>query len=267
MCADAARAVAVAGCVTLAALADSLAQAQDSSAEGTYAAILREIADMETSIAHREVYLETQRAEIASLEQQISEVQGTIDSIGPMISKMVSSISSEIDSDIPFNAEERFNRLGKLQEVVADPEAAVSDKWRRALEIYKAEVFYGNTMQAYSGNHPTAPGTRLQACRDNRKSSACAIDNVSREVSKRLENGATIDEVADGLRDGTYLRYGRLSFVYLQADDSEVLRYDPETGEWAGVVGGRALGIRRAVKIAVGEAAPGVVEVPVYVSN
>lgn len=264
--------VLLAGCTGFFALS---AQAQQSDAEARYADILQQISNLSTSIAHKEAQIETQKSNIASLREQINGVTATMDSIEPMLSKMAASISDEIASDIPFNAEERFNRLGALEDAIANQEVGIGDKWRRALDIYNAEVNYGNTMQAHDGDHPTNPGMRLQACEESLTNKACAISEVSKELSDMIGEKTSLNELdADevvalrkALKDGTYLRYGRLSYVYMQADDSEALRYNPTTKEWVKVEGSRALDVRRSIKIAKGEAAPGVVEAPVFVTN
>lgn len=262
----------VVGCMSLFA---ATSVAQDSDAEARYASLLQQIADLNTTIAHKEVYIATQEAEIASLREQISGVDATKDALGPMIEKMTASISDEIDADLPFFVEGRFERLGDLQDALEDQEVGIGEKWRKALNIYNAEVTYGNTMQAHDADHPTNPGTRLAACQDSLNNSACARSEFSKEITELVEGKSSLNEldaddaatVQDYIKDGTYLRYGRLAYVYLQADDSEALRYDPTSKEWVPITGGRALEIRRSVKIAKGEAAPGVVEAPVYVAN
>ncbi len=242
----------------------SLAQDSGDAAAAEYAQLLQQIADMKLAIAHKEVYINSQQAEIESLRKQIADTQGVIDSVDPMLSKMTAAISNEIDADLPFNAEQRFARLGALEELVEDKEASPADKWRRALDVYNAEVNYGQTLEAYAGDHPSEPGTRLAACRDNAGSSKCALTSSQ---EKKLEEGLSVDDLAGELKDGSYLRFGRLAFAYAQTDGSEVLRYNPETKAWDQVTGGAALEIKRAVRIAQGEAAPGVVEAPVLIAN
>ena len=252
-------------CLALATLSVG-AYAQDADAAGdAYADLLRQIEDMKISIAHQEVYIQTQEAKIASLEAQIAEAEGLVASVDPMLKKMAEAISTEIESDIPFNAEERFNRLGAFQDILADEAALPADKMRRALDLYNAEVNYGQTMESSAGNHPLSPGGRLAACENNFKSSACALDD--KQVARIEGQGESIADMAAELKDGHYLRYGRLAYAFAQVDGSSVLRYDPKSKEWVEVKGGDALDIRRAVKMANGEQAPGVVEAPVYISN
>jgi hypothetical protein len=64
-----------------------------------------------------------------------------------------------------------------------------------------------------------------------------------------------------------FLRFGRVSLVYMTKDESEVGRYNLDTQSWDVVTGADALALRKAIRISKGEAAPDVVFAPVMVSN
>ncbi len=243
------------------------AQAQSASeAEVQYSSILQQISNVELNIAHKEAYIASQKAEIESLKAQLAGVDKLTASVNPMISKMAAAISNEIEKDVPFNAEERFNRLGDFQDVVNDKEALPLEKMRKALNIYQAEVDYGQTFASYAGNHPVADrqGTRLAACLEDSASGACAL---TRDQQKLIAAGVTVNEFAGDLEDGNYLRFGRLALIYAQADGSDVYQYDPTSKAWAEVKGGRALDLVQYVKMARGEAAVNVVTAPVYMAE
>lgn len=246
----------------------ALAQSADDQAADTYAAVLQQISDLEVEVARKEVFLGTQEARIASLEEQLTRVEDLVAAVDPMLDKMQVAISAEIDADLPFNLEERIARLGAFQDILEEEGARPVDKMRRALGIYEAEVSYGQTVQSYPGDHPDPAkvGSRLQACQADAASSACALTKSQRERVIDKEE-ATIEDIEAELKDGDYLRYGRLSLAYMQADGSDVLRYDPIDKAWVEVKGNKALDVRRAVKMAKGEAAPTVVKVPVLISE
>ncbi len=258
------------GILGLTACAASIAwaQAPDDAAARQYAALLQQISDLETSIAHQEVYLGTQEAEIASLQGQIERVPELIESVGPMLDKMKAAIGNEIEADLPFNIAVRFDRLAGLDELIADKDARPGDKMRRAMNIYDIEVSYGQTIQSYAGNHPVEArsGSRVAACEQDAMSVACGL---SKSQLERLKAGETIASMADAneLQDGDYLRYGRLSLAYMQNDGSEVYRYNPASKEWTEMTGSRALDVRRAMKMAKGEAPPAVLQAPIYLAN
>jgi len=64
-----------------------------------------------------------------------------------------------------------------------------------------------------------------------------------------------------------YLRFGRVSLVYMTKDESEVGRFNIDTRSWDVLSGADELALRKAIRISKGEAAPDVVFAPVSVSN
>lgn len=60
-----------------------------------------------------------------------------------------------------------------------------------------------------------------------------------------------------------YLKYGRVSLIYMTKDSSEVGRYNMETGQFDLLDGVDALKVVKAIRIAKGEAAPDMVTAPV----
>ena len=73
----------------------------------------------------------------------------------------------------------------------------------------------------------------------------------------RVEQGATVSDLKESIKDGSYLHYGRLAFIYVQHDSSEAWRYDKEQKAWVQLSGADVLNARRSVRIAKGESAPG----------
>ena len=140
-------------------------------------------------------------------------------------------------------------RLNKLKALVGNDKASVVEKYRNALNIYKIEVNYGQSLEAYKGNHPVTPTTRLGDDRYLKDENGDFA--INEKTNQRIE-----------LFDGDYLRYGRTALVYLNVDGTDPHRYDLENGEWV-LLSGAATSVRRAIRIAYGEVAPGVVMAPV----
>ncbi len=233
-------------------------------AEDNYAELLQRIENAQLTITQREAFIATQEATIASLEQQIKDSKATIATIGPMLDKMVAAIDSEINKDIPFLKGPRFQRLDKLKTDIADPTRTPGDKMRSALLIYDIEVGYGQSLEAYGGNNPIAPGTRLAACEADINAAGCALP---KPLTDKMAAGATLRDIRGEVFDGSYLRYGRLALAYQQFDGSVTMRYDPESSEWVELGSAQALEVERGLRTARGEAAPTVVNAPVYISN
>jgi hypothetical protein len=257
--------------IGVAALAVSVSQnvyAQNSSID-TYKSILQEISDLKLSTAQKEIYLKTQNEKISNLQDQIEGIPATTVTVGPLLDKMAAAIESEIYSDYPFKIEERLIRLDKFRETIADPEATPGQKMRQALNIYDIEVSYGNSVASYAGNNPVKPGVRYAACQEDQESRGCGLtDDHKKKMGyvngKPTGNGASIQDLKSELMDGAYLHYGRLSFVYLEFDSSEAWRYDLDGKNWVELSGSDVLDVRRAVRIARGQSAPGVLSAPVH---
>ncbi len=64
-----------------------------------------------------------------------------------------------------------------------------------------------------------------------------------------------------------FLRFGRVALVYMTKDESEIARYNLGTNSWDVLSGADGLGMRQAIRIAKGEAAPGIIFAPVTISN
>lgn len=253
-------------CVISGAMALS-AVAQDNSAEDTYSRLLQQIADVQASTDQKRLYLKTQEDEIASLTAQIADVEELKASVKPLVVKMAADVEKEMNKDVPFNEVERFDRLAKLKEDLAAPDAPIGSLFRQAMNIYDIEVVSGASISSYNGQHPKTPGMRLAACDENINSGAC---DLSKEVRDALPEGAAEVEdenLRENINDGYYLHFGRLALIYLQFDSSEGWRWDSDASDWVQMSTGDLLNARRAVRIARGESAPGVVLGPIDIAG
>jgi len=247
----------------------SLASAQDADAGDQYAALLQQIADVKLATAQKEIYLNSQQQKIDNIKAQIAGIPATTATIDPLLSKMAASIESEINKDYPFRVAERYARLDDFRETLGDPEATPGQKMRKALNIYSIEVGYGNTVGAYVGDNPKTPGTRYAACEADESSKACGLtDDHKKKMGYDKDGnpglgGASVTDLKEELKDGVYLHYGRLALVYLEFDSSQAWRYNKEVKDWEQLSGAEVLEVRRAVRIARGQSAPGVLAAPI----
>lgn len=243
----------------------TVAEAQEmTEREKSYSATLQKIADQKLAIAQKQAYIANQENTISSMRSQLETLPETKESIRPIVMEMTAEIEKIILSDIPFRQVERLNRLDDLKESLADPAIGESVLFRKAMTLYDVEANYGNTVGSYSGESPKNAGVRYRACEKNKNSAKCSLTDDHKE---KLEAGATLVDLKDTLPDGNFIHFGRLSLVYLELDSSEGYRYNKDTNDWDRLEGGEIIGIRRAVRIARGESAPGVVRGPVPVSE
>lgn len=241
------------------------AQAADAKAE-EYSALLEKIANMKLALAQKEAFLQSQEAEIALLKSQIAGTPELKAGVQPMLDKMIVAIEAEMNADVPFKAGERFTRWEAAKSVIDDKSAIPAEKMRKALSLYNIEVGYGQTMEAYGGPHPITEnqGKRMEACIADARSSACGLNKKQLE---EIDKGAPVDELTKPVVDGDYLRYGRVALVFMTHDASESYRYDVPGKTWEKLSAAKTLEVRRAVRIAKGEAAPGVVTAPVFLAG
>lgn len=241
----------------------TVAQAQDADAAvNEYVGVLNQIENVKISTAQRELMTAQQAENIERLQSQIETVPGTKTAVRGIVTEMVAEIEKVIVSDLPFRKEERFARLDRLRSLLADEGTLDSDLFRRAMTLYDIEANYGYTISAYTGDHPTSPGRRLAACKEDAASSVC---NLSKDQQKQLDAGLTIDDISDTIKDGNYVHFGRLSFIYLDLDSREGLRWSKDTDGWEPLSSSDILNARKSVRIARGESAPGVVTAPIKV--
>lgn len=265
----AARKVLCAGAMTglLVGAASLTATAQDSNAEAIYASVLEQIANVQAATDQKRLYLQTQENKIASLQEQIASVDEVKASIRPLVTKMAAEIEKEIVSDIPFNASERFARLDRLKEDLANANSSVPSLFRQSMNILDTEVVAGSSVVAYTGNNPKEPGTRLAACDADLASTQCDLPKAIKDALPKDATAIEAPTLRESVYDGYYVHFGRMSMIYLQHDSSEGWRWDRDSNDWTEMSGSDVLDARRAVRIARGESAPNVVLAPVKVDG
>ncbi|HEX7043680.1 MAG TPA: DUF3450 domain-containing protein [Burkholderiales bacterium] len=132
------------------AVPQATAQDEDESPAETYARLSVEVERAMRHNAHVERLLESQAAEIASLEAQLGALEGTAASIEPLVQRMYRELDAFVAADAPFLAAERTERLQRLEELLAQ-EGNLSEKVRRMLEAIQIELEYGRTLGTYTG--------------------------------------------------------------------------------------------------------------------
>ena len=120
-------------------------------AAGRYAQALTDADSFEKYNKRLEAQVEGQDAEIASIEQQLIEIETTSRDILPLMQSMVESLDVFVALDIPFLLEERRQRVEKLVSIMDRADVSIAEKYRRILEAYQIELEYGRTLEAYDG--------------------------------------------------------------------------------------------------------------------
>lgn len=100
---------------------------------------------------HVQRMVDDQKANIASLERQIAGIDKIKQGVVPLMYKMIDTLETFIDLDIPVNLESRKERIAGLRTIMDDSNVTTSEQFRLVLEAYEIEANYGTVFDAYQG--------------------------------------------------------------------------------------------------------------------
>ena len=135
-----------------------------------YRAVLQQKDNIQLFVAQQDIFLQSQKSEIASLRRQLGTVEQIKQGMSPMMLKMAIAIEDEIRNDLPFNIDERLARVDRVKAVLANPDVSPAEQYRQVLNAFKIEVSYGQGIDSYEGTHPTRPGNVVNFLRFGRTS-------------------------------------------------------------------------------------------------
>lgn len=133
-----------------------------------YRAVLQQKDNIALFVAQQDIFLQSQKSEIASLQRQLGTVEQIKQGMSPMMLKMAAEIEDAIKADLPFNLSERLARVDRMKNVLADPDVSPAEQYRQVLNAFKIEVSYGQGIDSYEGIHPTKPGNVVNFLRFGR---------------------------------------------------------------------------------------------------
>ncbi|MGD2134196.1 MAG: DUF3450 domain-containing protein [Maricaulaceae bacterium] len=196
-----------------------------------YRAVLQRIANQRLYVEQQRVYLDSQQNEIADLQRQITEVEDVLRNLLPMQFEMISTLDAFVRADIPFLRDERLDRVDRLRALMDNPAVAPAERYRQIVDTYQVEADYGRFLRTWS---------------------APLNENPLSDVPP--------DETAPNV---DYLLIGRVAFVYMSQDQSDLAIWNTETGAWEQLDGSHRGGVRDAIRMARETLAPNVFVGPV----
>lgn len=116
-----------------------------------YRATLLEIDSLKSYVAQLERQVAAQNDEIASIEEQLTQIESTNRGVLPLMEDMVSTLEQFVKLDVPFLPSERSDRVDELQTMMARADVSTAEKYRRILEAYQIEMEFGRNIEAYQG--------------------------------------------------------------------------------------------------------------------
>ncbi|MGB1561184.1 MAG: DUF3450 domain-containing protein [Sinimarinibacterium flocculans] len=113
-----------------------------------YRAAVWQAQQLEVYSEQIEELVESQRGDREALQRQIDEMERVERDLLPLMLRMIDSLESFIELDLPFLPDERQRRVAELRRLMGDADVGTADKFRRILEAYRIEVDYGNALGA-----------------------------------------------------------------------------------------------------------------------
>ena len=196
-----------------------------------YRRVLQAIANQQLYVDQQGVFLASQQNEIEDLERQITEVEDVLRNLLPMQNEMIEALDDFVRADIPFRRGERLDRVQRLRSLMNNPAVAPAERYRQIVDTYQVEADAGRFLDTWSGPLNQSP--------------------LSGEEPD--ETAPTVD----------YLLIGRVAFIYMSQDESDLAIWNNESGAWDALDGSFRLGVRQALRMARETAAPNVFVGPV----
>lgn len=119
-----------------------------------YKGVLKTNAGLRAYNAQQQRVITRQEEEIAKIKNSIGQIDEIKRQITPLMLDMIEDLREFVSMDVPFQLDEREERIERLVEAMEDPNVSDPERFRVVLEAYKAEVQYGRTVNAYEDTLP-----------------------------------------------------------------------------------------------------------------
>jgi hypothetical protein len=187
-----------------------------------YDEVLRQTAGLEAYNALIERQIATQERQLAELQAAIGEVPELERQIPALVERMVDGLEQFVELDLPFNEQERSQRVTQMRNIAESASINDAEKLRRVLEAWQIENEYGREISAYSGS---------------------------------LDINGT-------MRDVSFLQIGRIALLYQTQDQEDIGIWDTDTNSFVPLGTEHRNSIRQALRMAQNAVAPDLVLIP-----
>ncbi|MGQ4276941.1 DUF3450 domain-containing protein [Pseudidiomarina sp. E22-M8] len=189
--------------------------------------ISRQIEGLEVYVQQLQRQIDFQQQEKSELNASIDEVSVVERQITPLMLRMIDSLDTFVNLDVPFLPNERENRIMSLNDLMDRADVDVSEKFRRVMEAYQIEADYGRSIEAYNGEM----------------------------------------QVAGQLQDVEFLRVGRTVLIYKTRDGETMGVWNQAEREWQALDSGYRSSVQEALRIARKQLAPDLLMLPVFTNS
>ena len=189
-----------------------------------YKTVMKQVDGLKVYNARLERQIQSQLKRISDIEQSIDEVQIIQRQMTPLVIRMIDGLDQFVEMDVPFNLDERRDRIEFLRTNVDRSDLTVAEKFRQVLEAYNIELQYGRGFETYTDS---------------------------------IDLGA-------GPREVDFLRIGRIALGYQTTDGAEAGVWNNQSRSWESLdVGQYGNAIRKGVRIAKKQATIDLLNMPV----
>lgn len=188
-----------------------------------YKIVNKQIEGLKVYNAQQELQIADQERSLASLEESIANAATMERDISPLVVSMIDALERFVELDLPFNVEERQERVAKLRENLGRSDLSSAEMFRQVLEAYKIELDYGNNIESYT--------------------ETVNVDGTDQDVN--------------------IFRVGRIALVYQTKDQSKSAVWNSETASWDALGGDWNGDISEGIKIAKKQSPINIMNIPV----
>lgn len=190
-----------------------------------YKQVLKQIEGLKVYIRRLDQQIADQTRRLEDIEEAIVQATVVQRQVPAVIEQMINALEEFVSMDYPFHIDSRQRNIDQVRDNLGRSDLTVAEKFRQVMELYKIENDYGRKISTYNDKLEIEPG-------------------VEREV--------------------TVLQIGRVALMY-QTTDAEVSgAWDKEANAWTQLDSGQYKNaIRKAIRIAEGQAAKDILTVPV----
>ncbi|MGK0249393.1 MAG: hypothetical protein ACI910_002135, partial [Oleispira sp.] len=197
--------------------------------EREYRSVSKEIEGLEVYVKQLNKQLVDQNSEKDDIEKSIRKVTLIERQITPLMLRMIDALDRFVEADVPFQKEERRDRVANLKDLMVRSDVTVAEKYRNVMDAYQKEMDYGRTIKTYRSTINLA--------------------------------GSSADK--SGEREVDFLRVGRISLMFLSLDGESLGIWDQKATEWKPLGADYKGKLNTALRIAREQAAPSLIKIPV----
>lgn len=114
-----------------------------------YRSLMKQIEGLQAYNEQLATQITSQDDLIQRFDQSITQVALIERQMSPLLVKMLESLEQFIEIDMPFNLEERRERMAFIKDSLVSADIDVAEKFRQVVEAYQIENEYGRKIDAY----------------------------------------------------------------------------------------------------------------------